>query len=148
MTQSRYFQMERRRVDGVAVGIGIASQVEPVPAPAFAVMRAGQQAIDDVLVPVRRCVPQGGIDLRGRRRQTEQIEAQPAKQGNAVGFPSGDDLLLFQSGEDESVNGIAHPGLITDRRLGNPDRRLECPVIPRIGGQFVSRCPPPRRSMP
>ena len=39
-----------------AVGVGVARQVEPVLRPALAVVRAGQQTIDDRLVGIRRAV--------------------------------------------------------------------------------------------
>ena len=41
---------------GVAVGVGVAGDVEPVPAPALAVVRRGEQAVDQPLVGVGRVV--------------------------------------------------------------------------------------------
>ena len=43
-----------RRVDGVAVRVGIARQVEPVAAPAFAIMRRREQSVDNALVCIGR----------------------------------------------------------------------------------------------
>ena len=43
---------EARLVLLVAVGVGVAGGVEPVPSPALAVVRRGQQAIDDPLVGI------------------------------------------------------------------------------------------------
>ncbi len=50
-----------------AVGVGVMRQVEPVLAPALAVMRAGQQAIDQPFVGIRAVIAQEGSDLVGRR---------------------------------------------------------------------------------
>ena len=52
-----------------AVGLGVADQVEPVPRPALAVVRRGEQAIDDLFVGVGR--------LR-RRRSDRPLRASAA----------------------------------------------------------------------
>ena len=49
----------------IAVGVGIAGQVEPVPAPAFAEVRRVQQPLDQLLVGVRRRVGHERVDLAG-----------------------------------------------------------------------------------
>ena len=64
-----------------AVGVGVVSQVEPVLAPALAVMRARQQAIDQPFVGVRPVVGEEGGDLVGRRGQAGQVERDAADQG-------------------------------------------------------------------
>ena len=58
----------------VAVGVAVVDDVEPVPAPALAVMGAGQQPIDQSFVGVRIRVADERVDLLGRRRQAEQVE--------------------------------------------------------------------------
>ena len=50
-------------VELVAVGVGVAGQVEPVPAPALAVTRDGEQPVDDLLPRLRG-------RRRGRRRRS------------------------------------------------------------------------------
>ena len=61
-------------------------QVEPVLAPALAVMRAGEQAIDQPLVGVRPVVAEERVDLVGRRRQAGQVERDAADQRDAIGL--------------------------------------------------------------
>ena len=61
-----------------AVGVGVADDVEPVAAPALAVVRRGEQAVDEFLVGVGRLVGEEGVDLFGRRRQAGQIERDAA----------------------------------------------------------------------
>ena len=64
ITQSRYFQAMRRLVLLVAVRVGVAREVEPRPRPALAVVRRGEQAVDELLVGVRARVGQERVDLR------------------------------------------------------------------------------------
>ncbi len=65
----------------VPVGVGVARGIEPVLAPALAVPRAGQQAIDEPLVGVRARVVCERRDLRGRRRQAGQVETSAGGSG-------------------------------------------------------------------
>ena len=61
---------DRRRFHPVAVGVGVAGHVEPVPAPAFAVMRRGQQPIDHPVEGVAASCPlTKAVHLLRRRRQ-------------------------------------------------------------------------------
>ena len=69
----------------VAVGFGVAHQVEPVAGPALAVVRAGEQAIDQLLVGVGRSVVHEGVHLLRRRRQADQVEGDAADERAAVG---------------------------------------------------------------
>ena len=77
-----------RLIEGVAVGIGVARQVEPVPAPALAVVRRGEQPIDHFLVGVRRVVRDGNAAIsRGeggkpvRSRLTRRSSVSPVGLG-------------------------------------------------------------------
>ena len=63
----------------VAVGVGVAREVEPVARPALAVVRRGEQAIDEPFVGVGTFVGQKRVDLRGRRRQAGQVERDAAE---------------------------------------------------------------------
>ena len=53
----------------VTVRLGIAHEVEPVPPPALAVARRGQQAVDQSLVSFRGVVGEECVDFLGGRRQ-------------------------------------------------------------------------------
>ena len=74
----------------VAVGLGVPDQVEPVPRPALAVGRAGEQVVDQPLDRVRgpREVFQKRCPFFGRRRQPGQVEEQPAHQRPAARPPA------------------------------------------------------------
>ena len=70
----------------IAVGLGESDDVEPMPPPALAVMRAGQKPIDHPGNGIRRRVIQEVTDLERFRRQTDQVEIKPADQ-TFVGRP-------------------------------------------------------------
>jgi hypothetical protein len=62
-----------------AFALGVPCQIEPVAAPALAVLRRGQQPVDNVGERVGRPVGKEGSDRLGRRRQSDQIEIAAAQ---------------------------------------------------------------------
>jgi hypothetical protein len=91
----------------VAVGFGVADEVQPVAAPALAVARVGEEALDLLLVGVGRRVLLERLELRRRGRQAVEVEAEPAQQRAAVGFRTGDQALGLQFRVDEAVDLVA-----------------------------------------
>ena len=57
--------MRAKGVLAVAVRLGVAHQVEPVPRPSLAVSRRSQQAVDQPLVGIGRIVGVEGVDFLG-----------------------------------------------------------------------------------
>ncbi len=105
----------------VAVGLGEADEVEPVPAPLLAVARRGEQAVDEPFVGVGRRVGQERLDLGGRRRQAGQVVGQrggSARPSTAGGF--GRQAPGFQSCEDEARRSGCGP----IRRSSRWERRV------------------------
>ena len=101
----------------VAVRVAVVDHVEPVPAPALAVARRRQQAIDQLLVGVRRVVLDEGVDLLRRRRQAVQVEGQAADQRPAVGLGAGDAVRsTSQPAEDERIDRRADPARLPKER--------------------------------
>src|SRR5207248_912489 len=92
-----------RSVGVVAVGVGIAGGVEPVAAPALAVVWRLEQALHLALIGSWLGVSEKRVHLRRRRRQPGQIEAEPAQQRRALGFGG----RLYAANENGS--GIAAP---------------------------------------
>ena len=84
-----------------SVGVGIARRIQPVPPPAFAVMRRSEESLHLLLVGVPAPVGKEGIDLRGRRRESDQVQAQPAEQRRAVRLGRGGQALFLQPGQNE-----------------------------------------------
>ena len=72
-----------RLVELEAIGVGITRQVEPVLRPALAVLRAGQQAVDDLLISIRRAIVLeasissgvGGRPVRSKLRRRSSVGA-------------------------------------------------------------------------
>ena len=128
-------------VGPVAVGFGVPDQVEPVPSPPLAVLGRGQQAVDQPLVGVGRVVGQKTVDLLGRRRQTRQIECDPADQGPPRRLGRGRQPVFKQLPEHKPIDRIPRPGR-PFRGSGrtvelNLAKRLERPEI--AVGQRVRR---------
>ena len=69
----------------VSITIGIASLVEPVPAPAFAKMRRGKQALDETVVGFRRFVVNKFADFLGRGGEPNEIITEPLDERVAIG---------------------------------------------------------------
>ena len=69
-----------------AVGVGIAGGVEPGQHHPFAVVRARQQPVDELLVGGRIVVRHEGIDVGRCWRQAGEIEREATDQGGPVGF--------------------------------------------------------------
>src|SRR5437762_2750309 len=66
-----------------ALRFGIADDIEPVPRPAFAVVRTDEQAFHELFVSVSGRVVDEGGDFLGRRRQARKIEAEPTDECRA-----------------------------------------------------------------
>ncbi len=133
-----------------AVGLGVAHEIEPVPPPLLAVVRAGQQAIEQRRPRgVGIGLPCGDerVDLLGRRRKTGQVEARPSKQGVRIGLGRRRQPDLLELREDEVIDLVAAPlgvqharrrrlhevaeGPTLLERLGDP--RLEERLLVEIG---------------
>ena len=72
-------------LERVGLVLAVPGDVEPVPAPALAVVRRGQQPVDDPGEGVGRIIAEEGRDLLGGRRQADQVEGDAADQGRLVG---------------------------------------------------------------
>ena len=101
-------------VDVIAVGVGIAGQVEPLAAPSArhsgAKPAAGRPAFRK---PLGLVVGHKGVDLGDRRRQAGQVEAHPANERGLVGLGRGLEPLPIEPLQDESGRSAS---------LATPDR--------------------------
>ena len=69
----------------VAIAVGIADDVEPMPSPMFAVGGRGQQLVDESLVGVGRTIVHELLDGRWRGRQAGQVEIEPPDECRPIG---------------------------------------------------------------
>ena len=123
----------RLDAEGVRLVLGVAGDVEPVPAPALAVMRTGQHTIDDPGKGVRRMILQKRLDFLRSRRQPDQVEAGTADQLAFAGGLHWVQLLGFEASEDEVVDGVPRPGRILDLGQRGFARWQKRPELPAPG---------------
>lgn len=122
-------------VEFVALRLGEADEVEPVPAPAFAVSGRGEQAIDDALAGGRRLVGQERADLRNGRRQPGEPERHPPQPSSPVAALVGVDAGRLLLSEDEAIDRRRRPiGRVDGRRPDVSANRPEGPVVSRVVG--------------
>ena len=112
----------------VTLGVRIACEVEPVSAPAFAVLRRREQAIDQAFVGVRRLVVRERIGFVGSRWQAGQIEADAANQRSRVGERRGRKAMLFPLCREEAIDRVSSIGYQFGLRHDGIANRLERPV--------------------
>ena len=125
--------------------VGIAHQVQPVPAPALAVAGRIQQPLDEGLVGGGVGVGQEPPNLFGFRRQSGQVEAGAPDQGQAVGLGREAEPFFPEPGGNEGIHRVAQTGWLGRVRQGRHGRfrRLEGPEAAvfvahqRIGPVFL-----------
>ena len=98
----------------VALGVGVAGEVEPERGPPFTVARRGEQAVHLTLVSIRRGVCGVGGDFGGGGGQASQVERDASQQGGSVRPGGGGELLPLQPRPDEPVDGRTIPGRVSD----------------------------------
>ena len=91
----------------VAVGLGVADEVEPVARPLLTVARAGEQSVHELLVGGGGLVGEELVQLEGRRRQAGEVEVNAARERGAVGRGGRLELGGGELLEDERVDGVA-----------------------------------------
>ena len=115
----------------VAVALGEAGQVEPVPAPALAVVRAGEQFVDDLLEGVRRGV--GDEMRRSAPASAAGRSDRNTRAGSASACPPRRrwrEPLLLELREDEAIDRRPAPRLVLHRRRLRIRQRLKRPELP------------------
>ena len=125
-----------RRISFETVAVAIARQIEPVPRPLLTVVRRTQQAIDYILIRFGMVVTDELFDFRRRRRQADQIEAEPANQRRSMGLGRRCDALGIQFGPNEPVDRISQPTRVVDFGRCETHWRNESPMRALDGGRF------------
>ena len=95
-----------------------AHDIEPMPAPAFAVSGLFKQPLHQSLVGLGFLIGYEPVDLIYRGRQAGEAEGQPADQGIAVSLRLGLEIFGMQLGEDEGIDGRASPCIFFLRHSG------------------------------
>ena len=116
----------------IAVGIGIARRIEPPRGHPLAKTRRSQQPVHQLLVSLRRGIPQKGIQLPRRRRQTGQVERHAARLRLPARRRPHRQALFAQARRDEMIDTRR-----TRRRLRwhKTPMRLPLGALPHPRGQ-------------
>lgn len=101
-------------VNGKAVGFGIANEIEPMAAPAFAVAGVGEEFIDLLFVGEGIGIVEEGPGFFGGGREADEAEVETTEECAAAGFGGRCEVLFFEFGEDEIVDGVPGPLLVCD----------------------------------
>ena len=97
---------------GVALGVGVAGDIEPVAAPAFTVGRGGKQAVDEGGVGgvgITERIGFEGDDLGFGGWEAGEVEGEAADQRAAIGSGVGAEAMVCEFGEDEVIDGVLDP---------------------------------------
>ena len=118
-----------------ANGIGVASGIEPVAAPAFAVGWGSEEAIDDAGEGLWGDIGDEVADFLWGRGEAGEVVSGAAEEGFAGGVWGWEELLGFEFGEDESIDAGEAPRLIFDWGLGGFGDWLIGPVAAGFIGE-------------
>ena len=106
--------------------VGIAGDVHPVTAPAFAVVRRSEQLVDDALPGPARRVGEKRVNLRRRRWQADQIKIGPSQPCQWVGARGRVDTRVLAGGLKKSIDRMLISGSGWHGRLFG---QLERPIV-------------------
>ena len=115
----------------VALGVGVAGEIEPQRGPALAEVGRGEETIDGLLWGFETGAESGAFGVGGRK--TGQIERHPAEPLRRVGWGRRLETFLFESMQDEAVDVGAHPGRVLDGGQWRLPGRDEGPVLAPLG---------------
>ncbi|MFM1944031.1 MAG: hypothetical protein RI897_3013 [Verrucomicrobiota bacterium] len=96
--------------------------------PAFAIARAGEDAVDEVFVGIGSGISGEGCDFGGCGGEAVHDEVESADEGGAIGCGGGLELVFGQLGLDEGVDGVGGGRGLGGGRRGVLEG-LEGPVI-------------------
>ena len=128
-------------IEFVSGSLGVTDEVEPVAAPALAVMRAGEESIHQPLVGIGRAIGEERLDRVGRGRQPGEVETESADRGSPAGLGRGSRPTLDNPARmNRSIGFRAPAGSIRRDGRRDPAERLERPE-PRPLASVASKSP-------
>jgi hypothetical protein len=83
-----------------------AHHIEPMPRPAFAMLRRSEQPIDHALEGIRPLAAEKSFDFLGSGREANEVEVNAANKNTTIGFAAGFQSVLFQLGAGKSIDRI------------------------------------------
>ncbi len=112
----------------IALGIGIAGQIQPDACPALPEVGRVEQLVHDLFVSFRGIVFEERLHQFRLRRQPGEIERYTANQRVAVGLLRWLQPLFFQTRQYEMIDRVARPTRVGNGGRIHPHGRLERPV--------------------
>ena len=89
--------------------VGIANEIEPVARQSFAVVRTGEEPIDETVVPSFGILGEIGIDLGRRRRQAGEVEGDAGRANRGVGIELLREATAIEAEGVTSLQKLAKP---------------------------------------
>ena len=121
-----------REIHLITIGVGIARQIQPATRHVFAVVGRREQAIDQLLVCLRRCILHECLHLVPRWWKPGEIQAESPGEGVTVGFSLRRQPFLFQTGPHEEIDLIPRPTRVGVGGQGGTHRFHERPMLAGI----------------
>ena len=109
------------------IRVGIACDIEPVSGPALSIGGAGEQSVDESSSGGRRMVGEEVVDFFGGGWESCEVERDSAEPGSGRRGGSGLEFGVFESSEDEAIDGVGDPVFGLDVRLCGHVEWLEGP---------------------
>ena len=100
----------------IAVGVGVAALVQPVPPPSLPKVFRSKEPLHQRGVSIGRIVIHEGIHFGRARREPNEIIIEPLDQDMEVRPRRRFDFLLLQAREDKAIDRIPHPLFILHLR--------------------------------
>ena len=113
-----------------SLALGVADDVEPVSAPALAVMGRGEQVIDEPVVGGLRGIGHESLDLFRARREADEIDKQATDEDPGIGGGGRSEAGVPESVEHPGIDGAPHPPVGRRRRQRRLRERLQRPPVP------------------
>ncbi len=106
----------------VAIGVGVSGEVQPGPRPTLAVVRRGEQAIDDALVGVGLAVGKERVELGNGRGKARQVQREPTKERRLGCFRRGRHVFALEACQHEPIDPVTRPRRLIDPWQFGPAR--------------------------
>ena len=121
----------------VAVAVGVAGQVQPVPGPFLAVTGRCQEPVHQPLIGVGPVVLQESLHLFDAGQETRQVQTDPSDEGLLGGHGGRGQPFLLQPGPDQRVDRRTVPGSACLRQGLGPVDGAERPVLRLCWGNRI-----------
>ena len=122
-----------------ASAVRVASHIQPVTPPAFAILRRRQQLVDQTNPCVLRRLPLKRFNLLRSRWQANQIKVRTSNQSSGIGSWRRLQSVRVKLSQNKRIDRRSNPGWLTDGRWIQFPDRLKGPERSWIGDDMLRR---------